>query len=381
MVRARVVLKIGIAGSYGGLNLGDEAILEGILDQLRATVAAEVTVFSVDPADTRSRHRVERVVAVRALSREEVRPEVERLDLLIFGGGGLLYDGGAMTYLREVVLAHELGVPVFVYAVSAGPLEHSRSRDAVRSALLGVTAVTVRDRRSQRLLEEIGVAPPIRLTADPALLVQVDPPSDELLTREAIRPGSRLIGMSVREPGDAAPDLDERHYHQLLSNAADFMIDRYDAAVVFVPMEARVLDLQHSHAVLSGMTHARQAVVLKREYTARQLLSLVGHFEFALGMRLHFLIFAALQRVPFVPLPYGAKVSGFIDEFGLELPGVGKINCGQLLSYVDRAWDRRADLRDRIDRTLPGLQARARETNALLLEVIAGLERGAVRGR
>ena len=29
-------LRIGISGSYGGMNLGDEAILEGILDQLRA---------------------------------------------------------------------------------------------------------------------------------------------------------------------------------------------------------------------------------------------------------------------------------------------------------------------------------------------------------
>ena len=29
-------LRIGISGSYGGMNLGDEAILEGILGQLRA---------------------------------------------------------------------------------------------------------------------------------------------------------------------------------------------------------------------------------------------------------------------------------------------------------------------------------------------------------
>ena len=374
------MLKIGIAGSYGGLNLGDEAILEGILDQLRPTVDAEVTVFSVNPEDTRDRHQVERVVAVRTLSREEVRPEVERLDLLIFGGGGLLYDGGVATYLREVVIAHELGVPVFVYAVSAGPLEHGRSRTAVRGAFENTAAVTVRDRLSQRLLEEIGVPAPIRLTADPALLVRVEPPAEDLLVREAIHPGTRLIGMSVREPGDAAPDLDVRHYHQLLSNAADFMIDRYDAVVVFVPMEARVLDLQHSHAVLSGMAHARRAMVLQREYTARQLLSLVGHFEFALGMRLHFLIFAALQRVPFVPLPYGPKISAFIDEFGLESPRVGEMNAGQLRSYVDRAWDCRADLRGRIETALPGLQARARETNALLLDVIAGLGRGARRG-
>ena len=40
-------LKVGITGSYGGLNLGDEAILQSIIAQLRRDVPqAEITVFS-----------------------------------------------------------------------------------------------------------------------------------------------------------------------------------------------------------------------------------------------------------------------------------------------------------------------------------------------
>ena len=56
--------RIGISGSYGGLNLGDEAILEGILTRLRATVDAEITVFSRNAADTRARVDVEHVIPV-----------------------------------------------------------------------------------------------------------------------------------------------------------------------------------------------------------------------------------------------------------------------------------------------------------------------------
>src|SRR5207253_10085798 len=74
--------KIGITGSYGGLNLGDEAILQSMLEQVRKEVPdAEITVFSRDADDTKRRHKVERAVAVRKLSRSEVVPEVERLDL------------------------------------------------------------------------------------------------------------------------------------------------------------------------------------------------------------------------------------------------------------------------------------------------------------
>jgi polysaccharide pyruvyl transferase WcaK-like protein len=74
--------KVGVSGSYGGLNLGDEAILQSIVTQLRRDLpGVEITVFSRDADDTKQRHGVERAVPVRKLSRAEVAPEVERLDL------------------------------------------------------------------------------------------------------------------------------------------------------------------------------------------------------------------------------------------------------------------------------------------------------------
>src|SRR6185436_1227707 len=100
--------KVGISGSYGGLNLGDEAILQSIVAQLRRDLPqVEITVFSRDAEDTKRRHAVERSIPVRDLSRVEVAAEIERLDLLILGGGGILYDADARTYLREVTVAEE----------------------------------------------------------------------------------------------------------------------------------------------------------------------------------------------------------------------------------------------------------------------------------
>ena len=91
--------RVGITGSYGGLNLGDEAILQSMIEQLRRELTVEITVFSRDAEDTRRRHKVERAVEVRKLSRAEVLPEIERLDLLLFGGGGILYDAEVKVYL------------------------------------------------------------------------------------------------------------------------------------------------------------------------------------------------------------------------------------------------------------------------------------------
>jgi polysaccharide pyruvyl transferase CsaB len=378
MDKGKDVFRVGISGSYGGLNLGDEAILQSIIAELHRALPAEITVFSRDPQDTQARHRVERAIPVRALSRDEVLPEVERLDLLILGGGGILFDAEASIYLREVTLAQERGIPVMVYAVSAGPLQDPSAQKAVRICLTRAEAVTVRERRARQLLEEIGVHRDIQVTADPALLLEPEPLPADALKREGLDEHHCLIGMSVREPGAAAPDIDESHYHGLLANAADYMIDRFDADIVFIPMERDVLDTQHSHAVIAQMAHAQRATVLKGEYTAGQMLSLIGHLAFAVGMRLHFLIFAALQRTPFVALPYAGKVAGFLEDLQMPMPPMQRVNAGQLIAYIDRSWDFRGDLQARINHTLPELQERARETNRIAVRLLT--ERAAGQG-
>jgi polysaccharide pyruvyl transferase CsaB len=361
-------LQVGISGSYGGMNLGDEAILEGILGQLRATVPADVTVFSRNPTDTLARHKVERAVPVRSLTRKEIAPEIGKLDLFVLGGGGILYDRDAEVYLREVVLAHELGVPVMLYAISAGPLVNPASRRAVQQVLnSSVDVISVRDRQGYRLLEDVGVTQEIHLTADPALLLEPEELPVEALHAEGVDLNRHLVGFSVREPGPAAPDIDPEEYYALLANAADFVVERYDAEVVFVPMEKA--DVQHSHGVVAHMQNPEKAEILRRRYSPRQILDLMGRFDFAIGMRLHFLIFAAIRGTPFAALPYASKVSGLLEGLQMEAPPLGSIGIGQLIATIDRSWDTRAEIREKINRRLPALEERAKQTNHLLLDL------------
>ncbi len=371
-------LHIGISGSYGGFNLGDEAILSGIVGELRKSVSAELTVYSRDPDDTLRRHAVERSVPIRQLTRREAREEVSRLDLLILGGGGILYDADAEAYLREVQLAQELGIPVAVYAISAGPLQDPDVRAAVTETLNRVQLITVRDRQGYRLLEDVGVAKEIHLTADPALLIEAASSSADALITEGVDFDRHLVGFSVREPGPAAPHISPAHYYELLANAADFMIDRLNADVVFVPMEKT--DIRHSHGVVAKMEYSQRAEILRRNYTSEQILSLIGRFEFCVGMRLHFLIFSALQGVPFVALPYASKVTGFIHDLDMPMPPVHDVRSGRLISSIDRAWDTRHEIKAKIQRLLPGLKERAGETNKLLMAMLRD-ERQAPRVR
>src|SRR3954468_4015337 len=83
-----------------GLNIGDEAILTSMLAGLREAMPfAEVVIFSRDAAHTRDTHPVDRVLDARRGRCDAVTEEIAKLDVLVLGGGGLLYDSEATEYL------------------------------------------------------------------------------------------------------------------------------------------------------------------------------------------------------------------------------------------------------------------------------------------
>ena len=77
------------------------------------------------------------------------------------------------------------------------------------------------------------------MTADPALLLTPEPLPTKTFQCEGLEERGQLVGMSVREPGLAARTLTRLSYHALLANAADYIVDRYNVQVVFVPMSGR----------------------------------------------------------------------------------------------------------------------------------------------
>ncbi|MGP2442904.1 polysaccharide pyruvyl transferase family protein [Streptomyces sp. JW3] len=373
---ARSGPRIGVLGSYGGFNTGDEAILTCVLGCLRAhRPDAHLVVFSRNAEHTRAHHHeADEVVDWEGVRRNHVIDVLPGLDLLVLGGGGILFDGEARRYLRLVRAAQDRDVPTFAYAVGAGPLREAEDREMVRTVLADMDDVVVRDEESRLVLEEVGLEREVTVTADPALLLRPEPFTHAMMRDEGVPTDARLVGMSVREPGRAAEALDESDYHALLATVADFLVRRLDAHVVFLPMERH--DVRHAHAVLSHMTAPDKGRILHGDYSPGQVLGLMRHLDLAVGMRLHFVIFAALTGVPVLPLPYSGKVFDFARRLGAPaLVGVAREQAGLLLAEVDRLWDeyprREEDLRAR----MAELTAAARETCVRcgsLLDTVAG---------
>lgn len=360
---------IGVTGSYGGLNVGDEAILTAIVEELRARMpGVELVIFSRDADHTRAQHDVDRVVA-RDSIRRELLGEIERLDLLVLGGGGILYDRESEPYLHVARLAQDAGVRTATYAIGVGPLERPSEREAVAETLGRMECITVRDASAKQLLEEIGVEREALVTADPALLLEPKPFSDGELLGAGVRKDGPLVGVSVREPGRAAEQLEPGVYHRLLADAADFIVARFGAEVLFVPMERQ--DIAQSHRVVADMAMPERASVLRVSYEPRRMLGLMQHLDMAVGMRLHFLLFAAMANVPLMALPYASKVSALLERLGVSAPPPSKReHGGDLLARIDRLWDERDGQRQLLRALVPELQACARRSATAVTEVL-----------
>lgn len=320
---------IVICGYYGSGNIGDEAVLTGILAGVRETgVDAAVTVISADPARTVREHP-----GVRGIGRTAPCAIIRAIlaaDLLISGGGSLLQDvtsaRSAYYYLFVLRLAQILRRKTMIYAQGIGPLRRAHIRAAVAKALGKADVITVRDRDSALLLQQMGVYRQANVCADPSFLVEPDIDAADRIICAAGLSGREIVGVSLRTwPGCG----------DWLARAANLILEtcrEIGVMPVFIPMQ------EPADSVFGG-----GAVTLSHGGEARVAKGLIARCSLVVGMRLHSLIFAAGAGVPFVPIAYDPKVASFASEMGAAAVKIGQRDIGALAEAIQRAWRNRED--------------------------------------
>ena len=141
-------MKIGIVGNYGNNNNGDEAILAGIIEQVKVQYdlpARNIFVFSNNPPQTSNRFGVtsaplyyKRSSAILTFFEtiKKNSPIIRELDMLIIGGGGILmdfYNREAQLFGSYGIMARRGKVPYIVYGCGAGPITSTMGKLFIRS--------------------------------------------------------------------------------------------------------------------------------------------------------------------------------------------------------------------------------------------------------
>lgn len=328
-----------LSGYYGYNNLGDEAVLGGILAGLRAEIPeVEPIVLSGDPAGTRKLHDV---AAIPRMSLAAINTALKHADLFISGGGSLLQDvtsfRSPLYYLGALWLAQRAQVPSMVLAQGLGPLNHPLNRLLARRVLNQTRTITVRDTVSAEFLAALGVTtPPIEVTADPSFLLQPDPSARLEEWWAGHLPADRpIVAVALRR---WHLDNPAERFTAIADALANFAKET-GAFLLFVPMQHEQ-DVQVAEE-MAGWTPA-ESRVLDLPLTPREMMAVLSRCEFVLAMRLHALIFAVQQAIPALGLAYDPKVLDFSLAADLPTPLRWEdITTAALLTTLQQQWGKR----------------------------------------
>lgn len=304
---------IMICGAYGRGNAGDDAILEAIVQEMRALDPERtICVMSRRPKETRLVYRTGAVYTFNIFS---VLHKFRKAALYINGGGSLMQDVTSTRslwyYCYTLRAAKKRGCKVMMYGCGIGPINRAGNRKmAAKTIDRSVDRITLRDDNSRHELADMGVTrPDIRVSADPTIILDAAPAEVVSLAMEqsGIDPNGRYIGFGLRhwKGLDAALPA--------IAAAANYAYEKHGLTPVFVPIEFPS-DLTPAERVGSLLRCPWYAVRTRQPMEVT--IGILARMKTVVGIRLHSLMFSAGQGVPVVGLSYDIKVDGFLKYIG-----------------------------------------------------------------
>ena len=299
-----------ICGAYGKGNAGDDSILEAIIQQMRhIDPDIPLYVLSRDPGQTRQRYRIG---AIHTFSVLKFLSRMRKTRLYINGGGSLIQDvtstRSLQYYLSNIAMAKLCGNKVLMYGCGIGPVAAPKNRKLAGKIIdRYADVITLRDPQSAKELQDMGVrSPELRITADPALLLDSAPEAkvESFFLSQGLEHGKKYAMFVLR------PWQNVEQMLPAFAAEAERLHRQHGLIPVFFALEpGRDLSVSRKTAEMVGCP----CHVISAPHDGHLIVGLMGKMEMVISMRLHALIFAAGRGVPLVGLVYDPKVSGFLE--------------------------------------------------------------------
>ena len=349
-----------MSGYFGFSNSGDDAILKSIIESFKSLDPdLNIKVLSKDPDLTESEYGV---AAVDRFKFFDVRKSLKAADMLISGGGSLLQDKTSSRsiwyYLLIMKLAKRYKKKVFVYSNGVGPINKKFNRNVTRRVLNKVDYITLRDKDSYDFIKSIGVNNPnIKVLSDPVF--NLKEASDESVHKKFdINEDTVLV--SIRSW------MDDEKLIAELSKFLNYLIDE-GKNIVFMPMQTP-RDTTISEKIAANLKSSK---IINEKYPVEILMSLMKNADFIVAMRLHAMIYAIHQNLPFIGLSYDPKTETLLKDFDESINiDVDAINYDDLIKAYKYIKDNRDSFISNLSAINEENKKKAIEASKLALELL-----------
>ncbi|MEI6074104.1 MAG: polysaccharide pyruvyl transferase family protein [Verrucomicrobiota bacterium] len=396
---------------FGANNVGDEAIITGVVRMIRSVVPdAKITVATGDPETTQRALKVQTCPPFGFVGVPASGSEVERVigehDLFLWSGATGLSDYPDIP-LGLLEIAQKLHKHSAVFCVGmneelnphlyqvrsrwrpaydrirqltggaidiAGRLEagrKARTYQRLRQILPRADFVVVRDVETEAVLQRVRVPAKIFVGSDAALGLHPSPLEKvllpEVIRREMTTPDAPRIGicLSAQDP--------PRNLSGFVA-VLDRLIEEKNAKVFGIPINP-VTDSRLVRDMLPNFKHRDRVFSVEGVSEPEDVAGLLGQMDVIVSSRLHGLILASLSNVPLIGIRRGTKIDTFLRPYGLKPAGSFKdLDLGELERQIRQHLAAGADFRQRAAgvraERMQGLD-RARQQLKSLLERIS----------
>ena len=369
--------KIVLSGYFGFDNLGDEAILYSMVKGIGAIPDVEIVALSSNPEKTAAKFNIK---AVDRMKMSAVLREIRNCDLFISGGGSLLQDvtskRSLIYYLTLLKIAKFFKKKVMIYSQGIGPVNDAKNRAHLTKVFKKLDEINVRDNESKQELIDMGVKNKVSVTADTVFLL--DQPEQETgkriltaldgfcfveaeanlgLEHKAEADKVFTVGISIRP----WKELNHKIVEEIKKTIEQLKITYPKARFVLLPFH-HPGDLTLSHQLYNAIEDKENIYLIEAHLNEREMLSVIGHMDVMLSMRLHGLIFAVVAGAYPIGISYDPKIQSLMKE--LNLPAaieVEDLNGEILAAQVEAALAEAADLKRDIEDMASLMQKRALE--------------------
>ena len=344
---------IVVSGYYGFGNLGDEAILAVLCEDLVSIgiPRQNIAVLSSNPTSTRQCHGVQ---SVPRSDFGEIWQMLGRARCFVSGGGSLLQDVTSKRtipyYLGLAELALIRNVPVVIYGQGLGPVSTKSYGRWIKRIFQRCAGFTVRDQASAQFLEGLGVDVP-----------------QEAVTADPVFQWAKLPWKPKQLPSQPRVLINIRPYDNWLDHKAAWIqvVEQLcceDCYVDFIPLGPG--DIEIGRDLQSHIPDLKLLPQVDFESSDR----VFSQAHLCLSMRLHGVIFSALNGVVPLGINYDPKVEAITKQLGvvnLSLQALEQLHpaAQSVLESYDK---HRQTLQSRVGR----LQKLANENRVVLEQVL-----------
>lgn len=299
-----------IAAAFGTKNIGDEAILAGLINIIGKENIFRV--FSSDPQETQKFHAVP--------AAKKNLPDLLKSKKVLIGGGQLIQDKMVNKYMILAIISKILRKKCSIYAVGASPLSTRLSRILLRFGTSVVDEISVRDELSHANLYKMGIRRNVKIVDDPVFQMSTTSQTSFNHQEGIGTSGKAVVGLDVRLTYDPLENV------EILKFFGTYCREILGSSeITFLPFS------RHKHSILDndyitakkleGGINNPDFKIVTGTYSPQEYFCIIKSLTMIVSNRLHPILFAVKAGIPVLGVQTGndQKIVPFAQKYSVPI--------------------------------------------------------------